>query len=380
MKLETVSVIEAVDRGDARGARGHRVVVVGLELEEVEVISAVVDRGGLGHGALGGAEEGESGRQGEGFLAAGEEDIDAEFVDLDGHDGEARDGVGDEEDVVVFADDGGDFGEGVHHSRRGLVVDEGDEVELTGGEFRVDRGGIDRDTPFELERLGFFAATACDIDPLVGKGARAAAKDLFRGEVADRPLHHAPGGGGREENGLGSAHEGLETRLDRVIEGDEVLAAVTDHGSGHRRVARRRDLDGARDVESDVLAHLFAEFGLRRGIHKPIFISDTVIPGIRDTVDFADWGARCRWMVRKSRQSAGVGETQRSPLAFIWRNCVRIRVVKGAGCVISSPDATGFPPHGSATGDSSSDPSRRSPRQDRRDRSAPVLRMRNSPG
>jgi hypothetical protein len=40
-------------------------------------------------------------------------------------------------------------------------------------------------------------------------------------------------------------------------------------------------------VESDVLAHVWAEFGLRRGIHKPIFVSDTVtaLKGIR-TADF----------------------------------------------------------------------------------------------
>ena len=199
-------MIEPVNCCDAGRAGSHRVLVIGLELEEVEVIPAIIDLRGALKGTFRCGEDGETGREGEGFLAAGEEHVDAHFVDFDRHDGEARDGVCDEEDVFVFIHHGGDFGEWIHHAGGGLVVDESDDVELAGGKLRINRGGIDGDAPLKLERFGLFPASAGDIDPLVGKGSRAAAEHLFDDEVADRAFHHTPGGGGGEKNGLFGAH------------------------------------------------------------------------------------------------------------------------------------------------------------------------------
>ena len=93
----------------------------------------------------------------------------AKAFELDRHNGETRNGIGDEENVVVFIHHGRDFGEWVHDAGGGFVVDEGHGVEFTGGEFFIDIAGIDRRAPVILEGFGVFSAATSDIDPLVGE-------------------------------------------------------------------------------------------------------------------------------------------------------------------------------------------------------------------
>ena len=81
-------------------------------------------------------------------------------------------------------------------------MDEGDGVELSGRELRIDRLVIDGLPPLHLERLGFLAAAARDVEPFVGKSAAHAAEDALPNEIADRRLHHAPGRGSGKKDGL----------------------------------------------------------------------------------------------------------------------------------------------------------------------------------
>ncbi len=59
--------------------------VIFVEFVEVEVVSAVGNERGSVEGLLRGGEDGESGREGKGFLHAGEEDIDTQVIKVDGH-------------------------------------------------------------------------------------------------------------------------------------------------------------------------------------------------------------------------------------------------------------------------------------------------------
>ena len=53
-----------------------------LELDEVEVIAAVLDRGGAGERGRRAGEDGQAGRHGEGFLGAGQQDVNAQRVEI----------------------------------------------------------------------------------------------------------------------------------------------------------------------------------------------------------------------------------------------------------------------------------------------------------
>ena len=79
--------LQRVDERNGWGARGHVLERVLLELEEVEVVAAGLNGGSLGQRGGGGDEDGESGGQGEGFLGAGEEEVDAEVVEAVGQGG-----------------------------------------------------------------------------------------------------------------------------------------------------------------------------------------------------------------------------------------------------------------------------------------------------
>ena len=82
---------------------------------------------------------------------------------------------------------------------------------------------IDVFSPLDLERLGVLPAAFGDIEPFVGEGAAHAAEDAAIDEVADRRLHHAPGRGGGEKDGLLGAEEFLERGMDVAVEILEML-------------------------------------------------------------------------------------------------------------------------------------------------------------
>lgn len=240
---------EGVNVADAGGAGGHVLLGVFLEFEEIEVVAAVLDGGGFFEGGGGAGEEGEAGREGEGFLGAGEEEVDAEFIEGNAGGGEGADGIDDEEDVRVFFLELGNVTEGAHDAGGGFVMDEGEGIEFAGGEFGVHLLGEDGAAPIDLEGFGLLAAALGDIEPFVGESAAHAVEDLFGDEVADCSFHDAPGGGGGEINETVGVEELLEAGLDGAIEIFKGLAAVADHGGAEGLESFFADFDRAWDVE-----------------------------------------------------------------------------------------------------------------------------------
>ena len=125
-------------------------------------------------------------------------------------------------------------------------MDEGDGVELSGRELRIDRLGIDRLPPLHLERLGFLAAAPRHVEPFVGKRAAHAAEDALPDEIADRALHHAPGRGGGKKDRLLRAEQRLQPRVNLAVEIFELFAAMPDHRPRKSGQGLLRHFDRAR--------------------------------------------------------------------------------------------------------------------------------------
>ncbi len=155
--------------------------MVFCEFEEVEVVATVWGGFRAIHGGLGNGEEGEAGWEGEGFLDAGETDVDAVCVHVDIDGGEGGDRVHDEHGVWEGFNDFADGGEVVEDAGGSFRVDKGDSVEAAFGEFLMDGLGVDGLSPFDLDGIGFVTAFACDIDPFIREGAAAEAEDFFPG-------------------------------------------------------------------------------------------------------------------------------------------------------------------------------------------------------
>ena len=73
---------------DGGGGRGVVFCVVLGEFAEVEVVATVFDLSCAFKGGIRGDKDSEAGREGKGFLHSGEEDVDAEVIEADGHGGE----------------------------------------------------------------------------------------------------------------------------------------------------------------------------------------------------------------------------------------------------------------------------------------------------
>lgn len=237
------------DQGDiGRGGR-HVFLMIFEKLDKIEIIAA----GGCGCGALESAfrdgKQGEAWRQGEGFLGTGEQDIDAEGIFLYGQDGEGRDGIDNADDLGKFADYGHDISERIHGAGGSFVMDEGEGVELAGGEVFADILGIDWGAPLILKRLGFEAAARGDIEPFIGKSAGADIEYLALAEIAQSAFHDAPCGGGGKKNGIAGKEKRLKARLHGFVQLDKVGAAVAENGRSHGLIGLGGDLNGAGDEE-----------------------------------------------------------------------------------------------------------------------------------
>jgi hypothetical protein len=240
---------QCIDVADARGARGHVAFGVLLEFDEVEVITAVLDGGGFGQRSRGGGEDREAWRHREGFLRAGEQDVNAELVEFNLRGSQGADSIDDEHDVGIFLLQRSDFFQRAHDAGGGFVVDQSKCVELAGGEFGVDLFGANRRTPFDLESFGLFAAALGDIEPLVREGAAHAVENLLRDEVADGAFHHAPGGGGAEIDQLLGVEQGLQLGLHFGVKIFKALAAMTDHRGSKSAKGFLAYFDGSRNVQ-----------------------------------------------------------------------------------------------------------------------------------
>src|SRR5262249_57015490 len=85
--------LKCEDVTDARRRRRHPTPVLFLELEKIEIISAIFLFLGAGECFFGNAEQRESWRQRECLLRAGQHHVDSKRVHVDLHSGERRDGI-----------------------------------------------------------------------------------------------------------------------------------------------------------------------------------------------------------------------------------------------------------------------------------------------
>ena len=131
-------------------------------------------------------------------------------------------------------------------------MNEGEGVEVAGGEAGVDLFGADGGAPGDLEGFGVFAEFLGYVEPLVGEGSAHAVEDLFGAEVGQCSFHDAPGAGGGEVNPLLGGQHGLKLRLDAAVEVFEALTAVPDHGLGHGLKGLGAHLNGSGDVQLHV--------------------------------------------------------------------------------------------------------------------------------
>ena len=120
---------------------------------------------------------------------------------------------------------------------------------------RIELLRIDVLAPIDLERLGFLAAAARDVEPLVGKRAAHAAEDALGDEIADRRFHHAPSRGGGKKDWLLRAEQFLEPGMNGAIELAEGFAAVADHRPRESRPRFWGNFDRTGDEELVVRRH-----------------------------------------------------------------------------------------------------------------------------
>ena len=131
-------------------------------------------------------------------------------------------------------------------------MDQGDGVESALGQFFVDQFRKDGIAPLDLECFGLFAASFAHIEPLVGESAAHAVEDFFLHEIAQRAFHHAPSGGGGQINGSCRAEEGLQARVNGLVEGRELGAAVADLRVAESAESFVRNLNRSGDEKFDV--------------------------------------------------------------------------------------------------------------------------------
>jgi len=218
-----------MDVADARGAGGDALRGVLLELNQIEVVAAILCRGGFGERSSRAGEHGQSRREGKGLLRSGEQHIDAQGVELDLDCAHRTDGVDDEHHVRILGLERRHFGQRAHDASRRLVVNERERIGRSGRQFAVDVLGADGRAPGDLQGLGLLAAAFRDVVPLVGKGAAHAIEHLLVHQVANSSLHHPPRGGRAQEDRLPRVEQFLEPRLDARVQVFEALAAMSDH-------------------------------------------------------------------------------------------------------------------------------------------------------
>ena len=134
---------QRIDVSDARRAGRHALLGVFLELDEVKVITAILGRRRFGERGGRRGKYRKPRRQRKRLLRSRQEDVNAQFVELDRQCGQRADGVHDKDHFGIFFLERGDLCERRHGASRSFVVDDRERVELASGEFLVNRLGAD---------------------------------------------------------------------------------------------------------------------------------------------------------------------------------------------------------------------------------------------
>ena len=219
---------------DARCARRHALLRVFLELVQVKIVAPVVDRRGAVERCLRYGEHAQPGRQRERLLRAGQQQVDAEPVELNLHARERANAVDDKHHVRILGLELGNLGERAHHAGGCFVVDECDGVERAGGQTLVDLFRQDGRAPLHLQCLSLLAAAFGHVEPLIGEGTLHAGEHALGHQVADRALHDAPSRRRAEKHQLLREEQCLQIWHHGSVQVFKVLAAMPDHRRAKR--------------------------------------------------------------------------------------------------------------------------------------------------
>lgn len=244
--------LKGIDVGNDRSARGHVALVVFLEFQEIEIVTAALHFGGAFHGLLGNREESHPGRKGKSLLAAGEHHIDTELIHGNRHHGAGGDSVDDKEHLGELLHHIREFLDRAHASGGSLVMNQGHHINVTLLQTGLELLGKDRLTPLGLKLLSLVTATLGDIIPLVGEGSVHAVEHLALHEIAEGTLHHSPGGGSGDIDGTGGTEKLLKPWLNCGIEFFEIIAAMANHGLAESLESLFGNLYGSGAEEFDV--------------------------------------------------------------------------------------------------------------------------------
>src|SRR6266850_2468970 len=219
------------------GAVGHP--------REIEVPAAIGDQPRALEDLRRDGTEGEPGRERQAFLNAREAEVDPHLVHVDGHAAEGADGVDHVRHVGVLLHDLADGGDRVGDAGRRLAVRDRDGVVVPGAELFLDRGGVDRLAPGDLQSIGGTAVEERDLVPSGAEGAVDQAEDLPVRAAANGGLHQPRRRRGREDDGVLRPHDPLRALGDGPEEADRLLAAVADRRTRHRVEHVLPDVGGA---------------------------------------------------------------------------------------------------------------------------------------
>ncbi len=182
---------------------------------------------------IGDGDDGDSRRKRDRLLHAGEADVDAPAVEVDGDAAEGGDGIDEHERVGCFvAHDSRERRDVVGDAGRRFVVRDRDGVVMRAMVFRQMRRqflGVDGATPAAVESIDFVAERFSDVVPAFGERSARRHQHATRDAVLERGLHHAGARRGHDERRLLRGEELLEIAVDAAEEIEKLRAAMADH-------------------------------------------------------------------------------------------------------------------------------------------------------
>ena len=185
-------------------------------------------------------------------MRAGQQQVDAETVELNLHGGERANAVDDKHHVRILGFELGNLDKRAHHAGGCFVVDECDGVELAGGQALVDLFRQDGGSPLHLQCLSLLPTAFGHVEPLVGEGTLHAGEYALSHQVAYSALHNTPSRCRAEINQALRVEQRLQVWHHGSIQVFKVLAAMPDHRHAKRFKRLVTDLDRPRYVQFQV--------------------------------------------------------------------------------------------------------------------------------
>ncbi|GBD10250.1 hypothetical protein HRbin22_02517 [Candidatus Thermoflexus japonica] len=209
------------------------------------------------HRPLGDGAEGQPGRQGQAFLGRSEHEVQPPGIRLQRSPSQRGNRIHQDQHLgETLAHRPGDLPKRVHHPGGGLVVHQGDGLNVRVIlQRRHHLLRADPPSPFDGDRDGLFAVGQGDLIPAFPEGAVDQTEDLPAHQVAHGGLPQAGARSGDEEDAAAGSEDGLQAGEDPFEERRKLPAPVADHRPGLGPRDLLRDVGGARDEQHGSLLH-----------------------------------------------------------------------------------------------------------------------------